>query len=205
MNGRSILFVAGGFAALILVGAGGVMLGRAMPLAPERPPDSSATPSAYASLLDDEIRGMDAATIEGYRTGQGLGMALPAELNGYPGPRHVLEMSEELNLTEAQRAEIQALFDQMQAQAIPLGQEILIAEADVERAFREKTIDEAGLSARLDEIAVLEAQLRYVHLSTHLATIDVLDEFQVQHYNVVRGYADPAQFHEGHDPAQHPS
>lgn len=60
------------------------------------------TPSAYGELLDTEIRGIDPATIEGYRTGAGLGMALPAELNGYPGPRHVLDLAAELELTSDQ-------------------------------------------------------------------------------------------------------
>jgi hypothetical protein len=31
-----------------------------------------------------------------------MGMAKAAELNGYPGPRHVLDLSPELHLTDAQ-------------------------------------------------------------------------------------------------------
>ena len=37
------------------------------------------------------------------RAGRGMGMALPAELNGYPGPVHVLELADALGLTPEQR------------------------------------------------------------------------------------------------------
>ena len=56
------------------------------------------TPSAYREFLDGEIRGIDPQTIAGYLAGEGLGMALPAELNGYPGPRHVLDLRSELGV-----------------------------------------------------------------------------------------------------------
>ncbi|MEE8390439.1 MAG: hypothetical protein V3S14_06535 [Anaerolineae bacterium] len=60
--------------------------------------ETTPTPSAYRELLSSEIRGIDSDTIEGYLTGAGLGFALPAELNGYPGPRHVLDLASDLEL-----------------------------------------------------------------------------------------------------------
>jgi hypothetical protein len=39
--------------------------------------------------------------------------------------------------------------------------------------------------------------MRYVHLSTHLATIDILSHDQIMQYNMMRGYGD------GMDHAQH--
>jgi hypothetical protein len=50
-----------------------------------------------------------------------MSLALAAELNGYPGPRHVLELGEQLGLTEQQRAGVQRLFDDMTAEVLPLG------------------------------------------------------------------------------------
>lgn len=155
------------------------------------------TPSAYVSLLDSEIRGLDQDTIDGYLTGKGLGQALPAELNGYPGPRHTIDMAEELELTEEQLVEVQALFDDMQSAVIPLGEQYLEAVTELELAFREGTITEEYLQNQLEKITSIEAQMRYVHLSTHLATIDILSQDQIMEYNMMRGYGDGMD-HEQH-------
>ena len=156
------------------------------------------TPSAYGELLDTEIRGIDPATIEGYRTGAGLGMALPAELNGYPGPRHVLDLADELELTSDQQTQIQALFDDMLPKAIALGEQILDQEAGLELAFREGTIDEESLRDALDSIESLKAELRFVHLRTHLVTLEILTPHQVQLYNTLRGYNASGKDHSAH-------
>ncbi|MDH5605892.1 MAG: hypothetical protein OEY93_03300, partial [Anaerolineae bacterium] len=156
-------------------------------------------PSAYAALLDSEIRGLDQETIEGYLTGEGLGQALPAELNGYPGPRHTIDMAEELKLSEDQLRQMQALFDKMHSETIPLGEQYLEAVAQLELAFREGTITEEYLKSQLIVITGIEAQLRYAHLSTHLATIEILSAEQIMQYNMLRGYM------EGMDHNQHSS
>lgn len=158
--------------------------------------EATPTPSAYRDLLDTEIRGIGPETIEDYLTGKGMGLALPAELNNYPGPRHVLDLAADLELNADQEREIQALFDEMQPQAIELGKQILAKEAELEQAFREKTIDEAFLQAQLTEISGLQAQLRYVHLRTHLSTVDILSEHQVTLYNSLRGYAEMPPGHQ---------
>jgi Spy/CpxP family protein refolding chaperone len=155
------------------------------------------TPSGYGELLDTEIRGLSPDAIETYQTGAGGGLALPAELNGYPGPRHVLDLAEELELTEDQRAEIQDLYDTMLPEAILLGEQILQAEAELELAFRENRIDETFLETQLVEIGNLQSQLRFVHLRTHLATVDILTPHQVVQYNSLRGY-DTDNEHQGH-------
>ena len=150
--------------------------------------DTPNASSGYADLIDTEIRGMSTETIEGYRTAQGMGMALPAELNGYPGPRHVLDFADELELSDEQLQLIQALFDNMQVRAIALGEAILIAEAELEQAYRDGTISEAYLMDKLEEIGLLHTQLRYTHLQTHLTTIEILTLHQVVLYNQLRGY-----------------
>ncbi|HRQ38087.1 MAG TPA: periplasmic heavy metal sensor [Chloroflexota bacterium] len=165
---------------------------------PVAEPVITPTPSAYRELLDSEIRGMDDQTIEDYLTGKGMGMALPAELNGYPGPRHVIDLADELSLTPEQTAQTQALFDEMQPKAIALGTQILAAEAALEEAFRTQTVDETNLEAQLQAISLLEAQLRYVHLRTHLATLEILNAHQIMLYNSLRGYDDMPANHNQH-------
>ena len=49
-----------------------------------------------------------------------MGLALGAELNGYSGPSHVLELADQLSLTVAQGEQIQQQFNSMRAEAQPL-------------------------------------------------------------------------------------
>lgn len=146
-------------------------------------------PSGYEDLLQTEIRGMSEEMIQTYRAGGGGGLALTAELNGYPGPRHVLDLADDLELTAEQREQIQALYDLMQLEAIRLGEAILAGEAELEGTFREQTIDERSLEAQLTDLGTLQTELRFVHLRTHLATAEILTPTQVERYNILRGYA----------------
>src|SRR4051794_40771771 len=62
-------------------------------------------PSApYSGQQARSIKALSPENIAALLTGEGMGMAKAAELNGYPGPAHVLALAKELNLTEAQRA-----------------------------------------------------------------------------------------------------
>lgn len=188
MNNKTTLALTG-LVTLVI----GLWIGMSLPANSVAPSEMADNPtptfSAYVGLLDTEIRGLDQKTIEGFQTGKGVGQALPAELNGYPGPRHTLDMAEELELTDEQFVLVQALFDDMQSQAVPLGLQYLEAVAELELAFREGTITLEYLESQLGKITAIEAQLRYVHLSTHLATIDILNTHQITQYNLMRGYS----------------
>jgi hypothetical protein len=48
---------------------------------------------------DRPIKALSAEQIADLKAGQGLSLALAAELNGYPGPRHVLELGKQLGET----------------------------------------------------------------------------------------------------------
>src|SRR5512140_1710908 len=50
----------------------------------------AALTSPYAGEEKREIKSLSADVIEQYNQGEGMGMAKAAELNHYPGPRHVL-------------------------------------------------------------------------------------------------------------------
>lgn len=43
------------------------------------------------------------------RSGKGMALALPAELNGYPGPSHSLERADQLKLSPEQIAQYNRL------------------------------------------------------------------------------------------------
>ena len=75
----------------------------------------------YAGSQARDIKALSPAQIAQLRAGEGMGLALAAELNGYPGPRHVLDLGAELGLTDAQRARFQQLFDAMKRRRCRLG------------------------------------------------------------------------------------
>lgn len=63
------------------------------------------------------------------RAGRGMGLALPAELNGYPGPVHVLELAGKLGLTEDQRKRVPELHAAMKAETVLLGERLIARDA----------------------------------------------------------------------------
>jgi hypothetical protein len=147
--------------------------------------------SPYREQLASEIRGLSAQEIDDLREGRGMGLARAAELNGYPGPRHVLDAVEagQLHLSPAQLRSVRQLFDEMSREARRLGDAILREEQALEATFRAGGISEADLRARIARIAALSGELRAVHLRTHLRTRAILTDHQVQRYNQLRGYA----------------
>jgi Spy/CpxP family protein refolding chaperone len=118
-----------------------------------------------------------------------MALALPAELNGWPGPQHVLELADALHLTAAQRHETEALRAAHHAAAVRLGEAIIAAERELDRAFRARTVTPAALDAMTAEIGRLQGALRAEHLATHLRQTALLTPAQVARYDVLRGYA----------------
>ena len=117
--------------------------------------------------------------------GEGFGMAMPADRSGYPGPKHVLELKEELKLTPEQAAAVGKLFAQTKQKALERGREVLNAEQRLEQIFAEGR-SEDELREETYRIASLRAELRWVHLRTHLATRRLLTPQQVHTYLQLR-------------------
>jgi Spy/CpxP family protein refolding chaperone len=117
-----------------------------------------------------------------------MGLALPAELNGYPGPSHVLENADALGLTSEQREQTKALFDAMKDEAIPIGERLIAEETELDRLFAAREITTASLTASTEEIGLTQARLRDTHLKYHLAMMAVLTKAQVDRYLDLRGY-----------------
>ena len=122
---------------------------------------------------------------EAIERGEGFGMALAADKNGYPGPKHVLDMKKELKLTPAQEAAMQKLMAQMKEKALSKGKDVLAAETRLEELFAQgKSEDE--LREETYRVASLLAELRWVHLSAHLAAKKILTPEQVAAYQQMR-------------------
>src|SRR5581483_11576530 len=135
----------------------------------------------YAGMQARPLKALSDEQLADLTAGRGMGLALAAELNGYPGPKHVLELATRLNLTEAQRQRTQQLYDAMTAEAIPLGQQLIAAETELDRQFSRRTITPASLASATATIGA--AQVKY-----HLSMMDVLTPEQVRRYGELRGY-----------------
>ena len=153
------------------------------------------TVTAYASSTSykgeqlREIKTLSAVEIDSLLNGQGMGFAKAAELNHYPGPKHVLELADDLNLTSAQISDTTIIFDRMKVEAIRLGKELLNGEAKLNKLFENSTITPEVLDNRLLVIAEIRAQLRGTHLKAHLAQRFVLTPHQLHQYDKLRGYS----------------
>jgi hypothetical protein len=159
--------------------------------------------SKYAGEEKREIKSLSATDIEELQNGKGWGLAKAAELNGVPGPVHLLEMKEEINLSAEQIQAIEATYRKMKQEAVPLGLELIELERELNNHFANRTITNELLRQILRKIAQIYRQLRYVHLSTHLKTPDILKPEQITLYNKLRGYSsdDPCEnVPKGHDP-----
>jgi Spy/CpxP family protein refolding chaperone len=157
------------------------------------------TTSPYAGQEQRAIKALSDREISDLTEGRGLGLAKAAELNGYPGPMHVLELADSLDLSGQQRAKMQELFAAMKAEAIPLGERLIAQEADLDKQFVGKTITPASLAASTDAIGTTHAALRRTHLKYHLFTLEVLTPAQVQRYAELRGYKTGIE----HTPGRH--
>lgn len=156
----------------------------------------------YAGQQHRPLKALSEAEIRGYLSGEGMGYAKVAELNQFPGPRHVLDLADSLALTAQQRSRTEAIFENMRAEAMRLGAELVAREAELERLFAEQQIEEEGLREVLEEIGRLQAELRGAHLRAHLGMRAVLSGEQVARYDELRGYAS-AQEVRGSPHAEH--
>jgi hypothetical protein len=160
--------------------------------------------SKYIGQEKREIKTLSSEDINELRTGAGWGLAKAAELNGLPGPKHVLDMKKEIGLTVEQEKMIIALFKDMKEESIKLGNTLIEYEKELNDRFAERNIDEKVLEELLNKISETYRSLRYVHLSAHLKTPDILSEDQIRQYNELRGYSsdEPCEnIPQGHDPA----
>lgn len=152
----------------------------------------------YAGLEQRPIKALSEQATADLLAGRGMGLALAAELNGYPGPLHVLELADALALTEEQRQRTRALFAAMREAAMAQGRELVAGEARLDGLFADRTVDPDSLRAATAAIGGAQGALRATHLEYHIAMRELLTPEQRQRYEALRGYADPAPHGHGH-------
>ena len=154
--------------------------------------------SPYRGQETREIKALSQEDIEGYLTGEGMGFAKAAELNHYPGPKHVLELTEELNLEKVQIDKTKETSNRMHKEAVSLGRKIIEKERSLDHLFASQKIDEEKLQGITQEIGTLQGALRAVHLRAHLEMRQILTPHQIHRYDELRGYEGTGVTHKHH-------
>jgi Spy/CpxP family protein refolding chaperone len=149
---------------------------------------SATAASPYSGEQSRNIKSLSASDVAALQSGAGMGYAKAAELNGYPGPMHVLELASPLQLTSEQRAATEKLMAEHKAKARTLGGQLLDAERALDAAFVSKRIDAQRITELTQRIGTLQAALRAEHLQTHLAQTALLNPQQIASYQTLRGY-----------------
>jgi Spy/CpxP family protein refolding chaperone len=148
-----------------------------------------ATAQPYAGQQTREVASLSTEEQQGFLDGRGMGLAKAAELNGHPGPMHVLELADELRLTPEQRQLVVAAFERMKAKATALGGAYVMAEQAVDQAFKTGTADASEVAARVAEANRLLGEVRLSHLLAHVEITPILTPEQRARYAELRGYA----------------
>jgi Spy/CpxP family protein refolding chaperone len=144
--------------------------------------------SPYAGQQLRDIKSLSPSEIKALHQGAGMGYAKAAELNGYPGPLHVLELARQLRLSDQQRQASEQLMAQHKATARTLGGQLVDAERALDTAFAQKQIDAQRITELTQRIGQLQATLRAEHLQTHLLQTALLNPQQIERYQSLRGY-----------------
>ena len=160
--------------------------------------------SPYAGFESRAIKSLSDEDIKELQRGGGWRLALPADLNGVPGPAHLLELKDKLGLSPDQVIAIEGIYAEMQVEAIEIGERLIAAEQAIEAAFVAGQMTDAELRHLIGIASQVRAELRFVHLSRHLLTPPLLSKDQISQYQSLRGYgSDPCDnVPEGHNAAQ---
>jgi Spy/CpxP family protein refolding chaperone len=152
------------------------------------PPAALADTSPYAGEQSRAIKSLGPAEVEALLRGDGMGSALAAELNHYPGPRHALQLADDIGLSPEQGATVRALEAEMTAAAQALGRELIANESELDALFAAGRADEASLERLVGRSAELQGRLRLTHLDYHLRMRELLTPHQIALYDRLRGY-----------------
>lgn len=161
-------------------------------------PLSANTISPYSGEQHRNIKALSPSDIQSLEAGKGWGLAKSAELNGVPGPAHLLELKSQIHLSAEQVEAIQAVWNAMNRSAIEHGRRYLATETKIEQFFAETNNDEETLNILLKKAAEQLATLRYVHLKAHLQVKPLLTKQQILQYQALRGYSDKREHHQSH-------
>lgn len=149
----------------------------------------NAASSPYAHKQDQTITALSEKETQQLLNGEGMGFALSAELNEYPGPKHVLELSDSLALTSSQLNQTKSLFYQMNQQAKKLGKKLVRQEQQLDDLFRSSKITSEQIHSSVAAISAIRSELRALHLTAHIQQRDLLSPKQQGLYQRLRGYS----------------
>ena len=153
--------------------------------------------SLYVEKKSQAIKTLSEQTIQQLLRGDGMGFALAAELNAYPGSKHVLELQNELSLSPDQVKLSHDLFEKMNHQAIVYGETIIQAEGELENLFQTNNATPDNVETLVALISQTQAKLRSLHLVTHIHQLRILTPEQNRHYQQLRGYLESSE-HSSH-------
>jgi Spy/CpxP family protein refolding chaperone len=153
------------------------------------------TVSPYVGQEARQIKALSATEIAAYVEGKGMGFAKPAELNGYPGPMHVLELADQLLLTSEQKAASEALLLKHKTEVRELGRNYVSAEAAIDKLFASRLVTAEALRLAIDDSAKIQSRIRGAHLETHLQQTALLTPEQNAAYQKLRGYGSGIHHH----------
>jgi len=156
------------------------------------------THQSYAGQEARAIKALAPDEVQAYLEGQGMGLAKAAELNHYPGPKHVLELSEKLQLTTQQVSEAQAIYNKMHLEAVRVGKQIVNKEKSLDSLFATTKISDEQLVALANDISRRQGELRIIHLRAHLSMKKLLSDAQITEYDKLRGYGQSAGMQHQH-------
>lgn len=151
--------------------------------------------SPYAGQEVRDIKALSPEETASLLAGEGMGFALAAELNGVPGPKHVLELAADLELSPDQAERVEAVRAAMAEEAMRLGERLVGAERALDRAFAHGTAPREHVAQLVEAAGELRARLRAVHLLAHLDTAEILTAEQIEAYRRLRGYEEGSGSH----------
>lgn len=144
--------------------------------------------SPYSGQEGRAIKALSQKEVIDLLDGAGMGYAKAAELNRYPGPSHVLDLADALELSASQRAAIEEILRAHKAEARRLGGDVVELERQLDALFAKESPSAANVDAVVGRLAAAGGLLRASHLKAHVATTKLLAPRQVDRYVELRGY-----------------
>ncbi len=98
--------------------------------------------SPYAGQHTRPIKSLSAYGVTELGRGGGWEFVRAAELNGMPGPAHLLELKDEIPLSAQYVAAVSAVFEEMLGEAVSGGEHLVAQERTLEVAVRAGTVSD---------------------------------------------------------------
>ena len=145
--------------------------------------------SRYAHGQSTEIPSLTPKEVSELRNGEGMGLARPAELNRFPGPKHLLELTGEIGLTDEQSRRIKAIYKKMKERAVAKGENILMVERHLAGLFASRGPTAVKVTQVTGQLGIMRGELRAIHLLAHIEATRELTPAQIEGYQRLRGYS----------------